>query len=107
LIRILPLIGRCNKRKQKDLSGFQKPDRSVISPRLEPIRPCDDLAQEEEEDAEENDPASDPRTRTSSAESEIPLQPIEYRVQQKEFKQSCKTTLTITHRKPQRMKDEG
>jgi len=43
------------------------------------------LAQEEQKDAEQNDAASNSRTRTSFAESKVPLQPIEQRVQQKEF----------------------
>jgi hypothetical protein len=74
-----------------------KPDRSTRLPRLEPIRSCDDLAQEEEKDAKENYPASDPRTRTSFAESKVVLQPIEQRVQQKKLQQSRETSLTIAH----------
>ncbi|MBM3127780.1 MAG: hypothetical protein FJ009_03995 [Chloroflexi bacterium] len=101
-ISILPRFPK----KQKTFQ-VSKTWKVYTSPRLKPIRPCDDLAQEEEKDAEENDPASDPRTRTSFAKSKIPLQPIEQRVQQKKLQQSRETSLTIAHRKPQRMKDEG
>jgi hypothetical protein len=85
---------------------FQPPDRSLRSPRFEPVRSCDDLAQEKQKDAEQDDAASNPRARTSFAKSKVPLQPIEQRVQQKEFEQSRKTSLTIAHYTPQSMRAE-
>ena len=44
---------------KKDLLGLLKPNRSATLPRLEPIRPRDDLAQEEKKDTQKNHAASD------------------------------------------------
>jgi hypothetical protein len=64
---------------------------------MEPIRMCEDRQSYSSENDQQDQAASTAAAGTTSAKTESPFEPFEQFVEQKEFKQTSKASLTITH----------